>query len=257
MSVGMFGLLTIFASPRKLKLLTIWWPMSETLILDDFDALEAPAKSGNEAEARVIQLVMQGIHRHQTPPGHRLVERELSEGAQANRQAVRNALLRLAQAGLVDLTPNRGATVTQCSPETTREIMQARIINEGAALRMLAETLAPAGSDRLMTILRQEAAAYDEGQVAEARHFSREFHIAFTELAGNATIARFMRDLIDCQPLLGALNRDRPSFFSGVIAHTKTLAALQQGDGPAAEAANTELLRQLEREFLREASGGR
>ncbi|WP_347265882.1 GntR family transcriptional regulator [Paracoccus sp. (in: a-proteobacteria)] len=229
--------------------------LPETPIPDACVGSDTPAKSGTEAEERVVRLVMGGIHRHQTPPGHRLVERELAAGAQANRQAVRNALLRLAQAGLVELTPNRGATVTQCSPEKTREIMQARIINEGAALRLLAERLTPAGSDRLMAILRQEAAAYDEGLVAEARHFSREFHIACTELAGNATIARFMRELIDCQPLLGAASGPRPSFFSGVIAHTKTLAALQQGDGPAAEAANTELLRQLEREFLREASG--
>lgn len=229
--------------------------MSETLILDDRDDLESPAKSGGAAEARVVQLVMRGIHQHLTPPGHRLVERELSEGAQANRQAVRNALLRLAQAGLVELSPNRGATVTQCSPAKTREIMQARTINEGAALRMLAGRLDPAGSERLQAILRHEAAAYDEGLVTQARHFSREFHIAFTELAGNATIARFMRDLIDCQPLLGASTSARPSQFSGVIAHTKTLAALQRGDGPMAEAANTELLRQLEREFLREVTG--
>lgn len=211
------------------------------------------SKSGVEAEQRVVRLVMEGIHQMRTPPGHRLIERELSEQACASRQTVRNALLRLSQAGLVALTPNCGATVTQCSPATTRAIMQARIINEGAALRMLAERMDDAASDRLQDILRREAAAYDEGMVIEARHLSREFHIAFTELAGNEPIARFMRELIDCQPLLAASLRGRPSSFSGVIAHTKTLAALQRGDGAMAEAVNTELLSALEREFLREA----
>ncbi|MFH5776843.1 GntR family transcriptional regulator [Paracoccus sp. NGMCC 1.201697] len=229
--------------------------MAETFFPGENDDMARRTKSGSAAEARVVRLIMQGIQQHVTPPGHRLVERELTEAARANRQAVRNALLRLSQAGLVELTPNRGATVTQCSPKTTQEIMQARIINEGAALRMLADRLDQPGSERLMEILRQEAAAYDEGMIAEARHFSREFHIAFTEMAGNATIARFMRELIDCQPLLGAQTPKGPSLFSGVIAHTKTLAALQQGDGIAAEAANTELLRQLEREFLREIAG--
>lgn len=209
-------------------------------------------KTGASAEDRVTHLVMDGIHRHQTPPGHRLVERTLSEAANASRQSVRNALLRLQRAGLVELTPNRGATVTRCSPAMTREILQARIVNEGAALVMLAERLDSAGSDRLQDILRREAAAYDEGAVIEARHHSRDFHIAFTELAGNATIARFARELIDHQPLLAAQAQGRPSSFSGVIAHTKTLAALQQGDGRAAEAANTALLQALEREFLRE-----
>lgn len=223
--------------------------MSESLA---FTPISPREKSGASAEERVMRLVMGGIHRHDTPPGHRLVERELSEGANANRQAVRNALLRLERAGLVELTPNRGATVTQCSPDMTREIMQARIINEGAALVMLAKRLDQAGSDRLQNILCREAAAYDDGQVIDARHHSREFHVAFTELAGNATIARFARELIDYQPLLAASARGRPSSFSGVIAHTKTLVALQQGDGVAAQAANTALLQDLEREFLRE-----
>lgn len=209
-------------------------------------------KTGASAEDRVTRLVMAGIHSHQTPPGHRLVERTLCEAADASRQSVRHALLRLERAGLVALTPNRGATVTQCSPAMTREIMQARIVNEGAALIMLAERLDAAGSDHLQAILRREAAAYDEGAVIEARHHSRDFHIAFTELAGNATIARFARELIDHQPLLAAEGQGRPSSFSGVIAHTKTLAALQQGDGRAARAANTDLLQALEREFLRE-----
>ncbi|GLK65114.1 FCD domain-containing protein [Paracoccus kondratievae] len=219
------------------------------------------SKSGLDAEERVVRLVMEGIGQHRIPPGHRLVERELTEGAHANRQAVRNALLRLSQAGLVQLTPNRGATVMQCTPDMTRQIMQARIINEGAALRMLAPRLDEAGSGRLQQILRNEASAYDEGRISEARHFSRQFHIAFTEMAGNEMIARFMRELIACQPLLAAWDRDRPSSFSGVIAHTKTLAALQRGDGAEAEAANTELLCALEREFLRESAerdvGGR
>lgn len=212
----------------------------------------ARVKSGASAEERVMMLVMAGIDRHETPPGHRLVERELSEGANANRQAVRNALLRLARAGLVELSPNRGARVTQCSPALTCDIMQARIVNEGAALVMLADRLDSAGSDRLQAILGREAAAYDEGRVIEARHYSREFHIAFTELAGNATIARFARELIDCQPLLAASAQGKPSSFSGVIAHTKTLAALQQGDGLAAQNHNTALLRALERAFLTE-----
>ncbi|MDQ2067898.1 GntR family transcriptional regulator [Xinfangfangia sp. CPCC 101601] len=213
-------------------------------------------KSGPEAEDRVYWLVHDEIQSHRLQPGQRLVERQLSEMAGANRQAVRNALLRLSQAGLVHLTRHQGARVMQCSPDTTQQIMKARIVNEGAALRMLAGSLDEPGRDRLQTILRHEAAAYDEGQLSEARQMSRAFHVAFTELAGNEMMARFVRDLIDCQPLLGARKTGRQSAFSGVAAHTKTLAALLRGDGAQAEAVNTELLLALEREFLREHAEG-
>lgn len=217
-------------------------------------AVAKPSPSGPEAEERVIRLVNEAIQQHRLRPGDRLIERELAQGAGANRQAVRNALLRLEQAGLVQLTRHRGATVVQCSPETTHQIMEARIVNEGAALVLLAGRMDDAARDRLQAILRQEAEAYDDGRIEEARHFSRAFHAAFTELAGNAMIARFVHELIDCQPLLGARTPGRQSSFSGVAAHTKTLAALLRGEGREAEAVNTQLLRDLEREFLREAA---
>ncbi|MDP5306429.1 GntR family transcriptional regulator [Paracoccus spongiarum] len=211
-------------------------------------------KSGPEAEERVVRLITEAIQQNRLQPGDRLVERELSDGAVANRQAVRQGLARLAQAGLVVLTPNRGATVVQYSPETIRQIMQARIVNEGAALRDLAETMDDAGRDRLVDILRREAAAYDDGRVTEARHLSRAFHATVMELAGNEMMTRFVNELIACQPLLGNSRTGKQSSFSGVIAHTRTVAALLRKDGAEAEAINTQLLLALEREFLREAT---
>jgi DNA-binding GntR family transcriptional regulator len=218
-------------------------------------AVDPPARrSGPEAEDRVVQLVNEAIQAHSLMPGQRLVERELSLAAGASRMAVRNGLLRLAQAGLVDLNRNRGATVVRCSPEVARQIMQARIVNEEAALVALAGRLDEAGRDRLQAILRAEAEAYDDGRIEEARHRSREFHVAFTELAGNPMIARFVRELIDYQPLLATMRAGHLSTFSGVAAHTKTLAALLRGEGAEAAAINTELLMSLERELLKDSS---
>lgn len=203
-------------------------------------------KSGPAAEERVVRLVSQGLHRHRIRPGDRLVERELSLAAGASRLAVRNALLRLAQAGLVDLNRNKGASVIECSPDLAHQIMAARVVNEEAALRALAERMDEAGRRRLEGILRAEAAAYDDGRLEEGSHRAREFHIAFAELAGNVMIARFVRELIDCQPLLAGRSTHVPA-LSGVPAHTKTLAALARGDGEAAAAVNTALLCEIEK----------
>lgn len=132
--------------------------------------------------------------------------------------------------------------------------MHARIVKEGAALVALAGRLDDAGRDRLEGILRHEAAACDEGRIIEGRHHSRGFHAAFTELAGNVMMSRFVNELIARQPLLGMRNSGRQSSFSGVIAHTRTLAALLRGDGREAESVNTQLLLALERKFLREGT---
>lgn len=211
------------------------------------------AKSGPEAEDRVVALIHHLIQTHRVAPGDRLVERELAQGAQANRQAIRAALARSERAGLVSIARNRGATVMQYSADSIRQVMHARIVNEGSALILLADRLDDAGSEALQAILRTEAAAYDDGRIAEARQSSRAFHLTFMELAGNVMMARFVGELIDCQPLLGAREPDRKTSFSGVAAHTKTLAALMRGEGHEAEAINTALLRALAEEFVQEA----
>lgn len=210
-----------------------------------FDEDQLP-KSGPEAEERVVHVVSQALHQRRLRPGDRLVERELSTSAGASRLAVRNALLRLAQAGLVDLNRNKGASVIECSPDLAQQIMSARIVNERAALLKLAGRLDDAGRTRLEAILRAEAAAYDDGRLEEGSYRAREFHVAFTELAGNAMIARFVRELIDCQPLLAGRSTHVP-ILSGVPAHTKTLAALVRGDGEAAAEINTVLLTEIEK----------
>jgi DNA-binding GntR family transcriptional regulator len=233
-------------------LLTIWSVPALTEIATFTRAGARPAetpKSGPEAEERVVELVNQALHGHRLHPGDRLVERELSLAAGASRLAVRNALLRLAQAGLVDLSRNKGARVVECSPDLAHQIMAARIVVEEAALRILAGRLDEAGRGRLEAILRAEASAYDDGRLAEGSHRAREFHVAFAELAGNVMIARFVRELIDCQPLLSG-RAGRVPTFSGVPAHTKTLAALIRGDGDEAAAINTRLLADLERTLL-------
>ena len=212
------------------------------------DAAALP-KSGPEAEERVVRIVSQALHRHRIRPGDRLVERELSLAANASRLAVRNALLRLAQAGLVDLNRNKGASVVECSPDLAHQIMSARIVNEEAALRSLAGRLDDAGRARLEATLRAEAAAYDDGRLEEGSLRAREFHITFTELAGNVMISRFVRELIDCQPLLAGRSAHLPA-LSGVPAHTKTLAALARGDGEAAAAINSALLSEIEKSLI-------
>ena len=212
-------------------------------------------RSGPEAEERVVNTVVDAIMAHELAPGDRLPERMLSEVSGANRLAIRNGLLRLANLGLVTLNPNRGATVASSSPEEARQIFEARILIEEDALRRLADKLDDAGKARLEEIVRNEVEAYDDGRIEEARHFSRSFHIGFVELAGNAVLARFQRDLIRHQPLLAAARNGRMSQFSGAPAHIKTLAALARGDGDTAARLNTELLNALQREMQLDTAG--
>jgi DNA-binding GntR family transcriptional regulator len=207
------------------------------------------AMSGPEAEERVVAAVVEAILSHRIPPGTRLIERELGKASGASRSAIRNGLLRLAQAGLVELSPNRGASIAQCSPEEARHVFEARIAIETSTARTLAERMTAGDRARLEAFIEEERRAYEAGRMEDARHLSRRFHLLLAELAGNPVLTGFVRDLINRQPLLSWGSRDHKPRFCGNEAHRAIVAALAAGDGNEAARLNAEHLRELEAEL--------
>ena len=72
-------------------------------------------------------------------PGTRISEPNLAEQLGISRTPVREALQRLSQEGLVELTPAKGARVRVLSAEEVREVYEARAMLEGEAARLAAE----------------------------------------------------------------------------------------------------------------------
>ncbi|MEY8827690.1 GntR family transcriptional regulator [Sedimentitalea sp. XS_ASV28] len=213
-------------------------------------AAKTELKSGLAAEERVFAQVVEAVQDQRLKAGDRLVERELAEAAGANRQAIRNGLLRLVNAGLVETSRNKGARIVRLSATDAEQVFEARMVAETGLLHRLARTYTAEAGARLQDILRAEGAAYEEGNVVEARHHSRLFHMEMGHLAGNRHLSRLLDDLINCQPLLMSHRRGRPSEFSGHNLHIKTLAALARGDGEEAVHYNNQLLLALKSEML-------
>lgn len=208
------------------------------------------AMSGPEAEQRVVQVIVEAIMHHRVAPGARLIERELAIASGANRSAIRNGLMRLAHAGLVELSPNKGASIAMCSPDEARQIFDARIVIETATVEKLAGTIGEAESAHLRSFVEDERNAYEEGRMEEARHLSRRFHLLLAEMAGNDVLTGVIRDLINRQPLLSWSRPDTEPRFCGNHAHSEIVEAIASGDGARAARLNTEHLRALERELV-------
>ena len=67
-------------------------------------------------------------------PHQRLVEKDLVDTLGVNRAAVREALARLEQEGLVERRVNRGVTVRDISPQEAHDVMEMRIAIESLAV---------------------------------------------------------------------------------------------------------------------------
>lgn len=215
-------------------------------------ATRSELKSGPAAEERVFSVVVEAVQANRLLPGERLVERELAEAARVNRLAIRNGLLRLANAGLVDISRNKGARVAQLTRDEAVQVFETRVVIETALLKKLAGRYDAAAAAAMQDIVRAEGAAYDEGKVEQARHLSRRFHMAIGHHAGNGYMSRFLDDLINCQPLLLPYRDGKASEFSGNALHIKTLGALARGEGDEAAHYNTQLLTALQSEMLRD-----
>jgi len=98
-------------------------------------------------------------------PDARLVEADVSATFGMSRGAVRTALIRLEQDGLVVREPHRGARVRKVSNEEAVEILQVRAVLEGLAVRQAAERIDDAGKQHLTECLARQRELLEAGDL--------------------------------------------------------------------------------------------
>src|SRR5262245_4734845 len=132
----------------------------------------------------------EAIVRGDIAPDARLVESEVSENFEMSRGAVRTALIRLEQEGLVVREPHRGARVRKVSDAEAVEILQARAVLEGLAVRLTAERIDEAGIARLEALLARHRELLALGDLLGASDANADLHAALLELSGHGTARR-------------------------------------------------------------------
>jgi DNA-binding GntR family transcriptional regulator len=137
----------------------------------------------------------EAIVRGDIAPNVRLVEADISTTFEMSRGAVRTALIRLEQEGLVVREPHRGARVRQVSDDEAVEILQARAVLEGLAVRQAAERIDDAGIARLQACLARQRELLEGGDLLGASDANADMHAALLELSGHTTVLRLIHAL--------------------------------------------------------------
>lgn len=135
------------------------------------------------------------IVRGDIAPDARLVEADLSTTFAMSRGAVRTALIRLEQDGLVVREPHRGARVRRVSDAEAVEILQARAVLEGLAVRQAADRIDHAGAARLQSCIARQRELLENGDLLGASEVNAELHATLLELSGHATAMRLIQSL--------------------------------------------------------------
>jgi DNA-binding GntR family transcriptional regulator len=180
----------------------------------------------------------EAIVRGDIAPDARLVESDLSTTFDMSRGAVRTALIRLEQDGLVVREPHRGARVRRVSDDEAVEILQARAVLEGLAARHAAERIDAAGVARLQACLARQGELLQDGDLLGASEANADLHATLLALSGQATAVRLIHSLnartVRYQ-YRTILIPGRPA--ASVAEHAAIIEAVSAGDSNEAELA--------------------
>ncbi len=196
--------------------------------------MSAPATNSDANYEKLRAAIVRG----EIAPNSRLVESDVVTSFEMTRAAVRNALIRLEQEGLVVREPHRGARVRKVSDAEAVEILQARAVLEGLAVRVTAERIDADGAARLQALLARHRELLEGGDLLGASDANADLHAALLELSGHGTARRLIRAL-NSQTVRyqyrTILIPGRPA--ASVAEHTAIVEAVVAGRPEEAEAA--------------------
>lgn len=168
------------------------------------------------------------------PSGSRLSEVALAERLGVSRTPVREAVQRLAQDGLVEVAPNRGARVKTVSTADVEDVYAVREVLDGLAARLAATHRTAAQLEAMRTALRtlERAAPSDfEMQIAA----DLEFHGHIANASGNAALTATLRGLSEGVTRVKLLTKRYNQSTKTQTAHQNLFNAIENGDAAAAE----------------------
>src|SRR5690606_1513028 len=132
---------------------------------------------------RVFESLRSAIVQLQLQPGHLLSEADVARQLGVSRQPVREAFIKLAEVGLIEVRPQRGTYVMLIS---IREVQNARFIREAIEVAVARKAALEASAAKLVDLQRnledQRAASAASDHVAFLRH-DEAFHQALAHSA--------------------------------------------------------------------------
>lgn len=185
-------------------------------------------------------------------PGQWLREQEIAETLNVSRTPVREAVRRLGQEGLLEISPNRGVRVRDLTSTEAVDTYEVRAMLEGRSARLAAQRVTPDQLERLRALLKEIARTPPEDYAAQIKA-DDTFHNAIAELAGNEVLLEMIKLLNSRITRIKILTRDTNLSTTTQHQHEAIVDAVAAGDAERAEAAMREHLetyRQIVQERL-------
>ena len=179
-------------------------------------------------------------------PGQPLVEADLAARYGVSKTPVREALKELAGSGLVVISPYRGATVREVTPDWARDVCDLRLLLEPEAVRRAALAGDPEPYRAAAAVLDSAADLLTGDDHAQLSLLNRRFHHELYRGCGNALLVAQLDELRDRAALISVAGwAARPTWRAEWKEHRAVLRAASAGHADQA----ADLVRQHIQEF--------
>jgi DNA-binding GntR family transcriptional regulator len=225
------------------------FPVSTAMIPPARSFLNGSTGAAPSRTEAALDALKHAILAGELRPGQGLVETELAQLLGVSKTPVREALKTLAGAGLVTMSPYRGATVRAIDPASAAAIYDLRLLLEPEAVRRAAGAGAErrgtegpggaSGADAAPWLIAQAALAASDAAADQAQRSlaNRAFHRALYLGCGNALLVKTLDDLRDQTALVSVLSWEQGASWEQEAAeHRAILAAARSGAAEEAAA---------------------
>ncbi|ANN69758.1 GntR family transcriptional regulator [Bordetella bronchialis] len=205
-----------------------------------------PGDAQGPVNQRIYRALREAIVKGLYPPGSPLSEKEVADRFGVSRQPVREAFIKLGEAGLVQVLPQRGTFVMKISP---RRVEDGRFIREAVEVAVAgraAERIGPAQLDAMARLLARQRQAADDNDTAAFLDLDDAFHQAIAAAAECPAVWQTIENIKANMDRVRYLSLAEVSPLERLIEqHEAVFEALRKRDAPAAQAAMGHHLREL------------
>lgn len=195
---------------------------------------------------QLVSALRRSIAELELPPGSALSEKDIAARYNVSRQPVREAFIKLSEAGLVEVRPSRGTWVMKIS---VREVCNARFVREGIEAdlaRHAARLAGPAQITALAELVAGQRAAALANDHAGFNALDEAFHRTIAEIVGNDFARRIVESARFQTDRVRLLSLPSASPLQVLIGqHERILGRIAAGDGDGAALAMRRHLREI------------
>lgn len=195
------------------------------------------------ASDRVFRRLRDAILSGELPQGSLHSIYEFADAYGVSRTPVREAVLRLADTGMVIIERNRGFRIRGLTVDDVRAVFEFRLVLETTSSSYAAQHASPSVNERLIENLMEMSNTLLAEDTATFTRLDREFHDEIIATMDNSRVRRELAGLREATQAMGVTTMDRTVRMREIYSeHGPVVKAIVTGDSLAAARAMTKHL---------------